>query len=65
MTKFADLAGYTDAGKVSSWAVTAMRWAVAEGIIEGTSTATLSPSGDSTRAQVATIFKRFSEGAAK
>ncbi len=65
MTKLADLTGYTDADTVSDWAVTAMRWAVAEGIINGTSTTTLSPSGDSTRAQVATIFMRFSDNIVK
>lgn len=65
MTKLADLAGYADADTVSDWAVTAMQWAVAEGIINGTSTTTLSPSGDSIRAQVATIFMRFCENIAK
>ncbi len=65
LTKTDDLTGYTDAASVSSWAETAMKWTVAEGIIEGTSTTTLSPSGDSTRAQVATIFMRFCEGVVK
>lgn len=65
MTKLADLTGYADTDTVSDWAVTAMRWVVAEDIINVTSTTTLSPSGDSTRAQVATIFMRFGENIAK
>lgn len=58
-TNLANLDAYTDAGDVSSWATTAMKWAVAEGIIAGTSTTTLSPAGDSTRAQVATIIMHY------
>ena len=65
MTKLDNLTGYTDADTASDWAVTAMRWAVAEGVINGTSTTTLSPSSDSTRAQVATIFMRFCKNIVK
>lgn len=65
VSDLANLTGYTDAASVSEWASTAMRWAVAEGLIEGTSATTLSPSGDSTRAQVATILMRFCEGVVK
>lgn len=65
VSDLANLTGYTDAASVSEWASTAMRWAVAEGLIEGTGAATLSPSGDSTRAQVATILMRFCEGVVK
>ena len=61
VTKLADMAGYTDAAAVSDWADTAMKWAVAAGIIEGKSATTLSPSGDSIRAEVATVFMRFDE----
>lgn len=65
VSDLANLTGYTDAASVSEWASTAMRWAVAEGLIEGTSATTLSPSGDSTRAEVATILMRFCEGVVK
>ena len=65
VTNLAELTGYTDASSVDAWAVTAMRWAVANDIIEGTTTTTLSPDGDSTRAQVATILMRFIEDYAK
>lgn len=65
VSDLANLTGYTDAASMNEWASTAMRWAVAEGLIEGTSATTLSPSGDSTRAQVATILMRFCEGVVK
>lgn len=57
----ADLTVYTDAAEVSSWAMDAMRWAVAEGIISGTSLDTLDAGGPAGRAQVATILMRFVE----
>ena len=47
----ADLIGYQDVNTISSYAVTAMEWAVAEGIISGTSATTLSPQSHATRAQ--------------
>ena len=53
-----DLAGYTDAGQISSWAVNAVKWAVAVGIISGTSETTLSPKKSATRAEVATMLMR-------
>ncbi len=65
VARLADLAGYTDAAALGSWADAAMRWSVAEGLIEGTASDTLSPNGNSTRAQIATILMRFCEGVAK
>ena len=55
----ADLSGYTDAAQVSDWAVDAIRWANAEGLISGTSPTTLTPKGGATRAQAAAILARF------
>ena len=52
---------FTDSGTVGSYAVRAMQWAVANGIITGTSDTTLSPKGASTRAQVAVVLMRFDE----
>ena len=55
-------AEYPDAGKVSKYALTAMRWANAEKLINGTqsgSTVYLDPQGSATRAQVAAILMRF------
>ena len=50
-----------DADTVSSWAYEAMRWAVAEGIIEGVENGMISPTATATRAQAAAIFMRFIE----
>ena len=53
---------YPDADKVSPYAVEAMRWANAEGLVNGMRNGkivTLSPKGNATRAQVATIFMRY------
>ena len=65
MTASADLSGYADVSEISSYAVPALQWANAEGLIEGTSATTLSPKGSATRAQVATILMRFCETVAR
>jgi hypothetical protein len=59
VTKTADLTAYTDASGISSWAAAGMTWAAAEGLVTGTTTTALSPTGTATRAQVATILMRF------
>ena len=51
-----------DAGEISDWAYEAMRWAVAEGIIEGDDSGLITPTATATRAQAAAIFMRFIEG---
>lgn len=50
---------YTDAASVSSWALDAVRWANAEGLIIVRTDTTLVPRGNATRAEVATILMRF------
>jgi hypothetical protein len=60
-TKAADLTAYTDASSVDSWATAAVKWAVSEGLITGTTSTTLSPAGNASRAQVATILMRMPE----
>jgi hypothetical protein len=65
LTASNDLAGYTDSGNVSAWALTAMKWAVAEELITGVSETSLDPSGNASRAQVATILMRFVENIVK
>ena len=52
---------YADFEQISGYAAEAMTWAVNTGIINGTSSTTLSPQGPATRAQVATILMRFIE----
>ena len=56
------LSGFTDSGSVSDWAGTAMRWAVANGIITGVTDTTIEPAGSTTRAQAAAMLMRFVEG---
>lgn len=45
-----DISGYTDAGKVSSYAYDAMSWAVRSGVVTGTSARVLDPQGTASRA---------------
>ena len=54
-----DLTGFTDADQVASYASDAMKWAIGEGLISGTTETTLSPKATATRAQVATILMRY------
>ena len=60
----ADLSGFTDSGSISNYAVSAIRWANAVGLINGATASTLAPRGNATRAQTATIFMRFLEDVA-
>ena len=53
------ITGYSDYSQISSYARQAMSWAVANGIISGTSSITLSPKAKCTRAQIAVIVKAF------
>ena len=54
------LDSFSDAASVSSYAVNAMQWAVASGIVNG-SNGKLNPQNNATRAQVAAILMRFCE----
>jgi hypothetical protein len=63
----ASLEEFPDAGDVQPYAVEALRWAVARGLINGvknnaTGETNLRPGGSATRAQVATILMRFLQG---
>lgn len=59
---YADIGGYADAQQVSSFARESMCWAIGAGIINGTSSTTLSPKGSAVRSQVAVMFNRFAGG---
>ncbi len=52
---------FTDKDKVSSWAETAVKWAVGNGIITGRTNGSLDPSGSATRAEVAAMLQRYIE----
>lgn len=61
VTEKADLTGYTDSESISDYAVEAMQWANANGIVNGMTATTLAPQGTATRAQVATMLMNFCE----
>ena len=55
-----NLTQFTDASDISAWAVSAMQWAVGQGLIQG-SNGLLRPQANASRAEVATIPMRFCE----
>lgn len=60
----ADLSGYQDYSQVSSWAVQAMSWAVANGVVSGSSSGGalyLNPQYNANRAEVAAMLRSFAE----
>ena len=61
VTEKADLTGYADSAAISGYAVEAMQWANANGIVNGMTATTLEPQGTATRAQVATMLMNFCE----
>ncbi len=58
VTARADLSGFIDADTVTGWALEAMSWANAAGLIQGDGTK-LTPTGNAERCQVAAILQRF------
>ncbi len=61
MTASADLSAFADAGQVSPYAVQAIAWANAQGIVTGKSGGILDPKGQATRAEVAAMLMRYME----
>ena len=61
---YSDIGGFSDARDVGEFARESMCWAVGEGIINGTTSTTLSPKLGANRAQVATMLMRFTGGMA-
>ena len=57
----ADLGSYADRNLISDWAMDAMKWANAQGLITGRSASELVPAGTATRAEVAALLNRFLE----
>ena len=55
-----NILSYTDALEISEYAIPAMQWACGAGIMEGNA-GYLTPQGNATRAQVATMLMRFCE----
>ena len=57
----ADLNKFTDADEISNYALEALQWANAEGLIKGKGDGVLDPKGQATRAEAAAILTRFCE----
>ena len=55
----ASLAPYRDAGEVGGYAEEALKWALAEGILQGTKEGDLLPQGRAARGQAAVLLERF------
>lgn len=61
VTAQTDLSAFADAGQVSPYAVQAMAWANARGIVTGKGGGILDPKGQATRAEVAAMLMRYLE----
>ena len=61
----AELDPYEDADQVHGWAMEAVKWACAEGLMDGRSQTQLVPRGRATRAEAATLLMRFRETVVK
>lgn len=59
VTELADLSDFTDTDKISGYAVTAIRWANAAGIVGGYNDSTLQPQGSARRSEAASMLMRF------
>ena len=55
----ADISAYSDSGEISAYALDAVQWAVAEGLIVGRSGSILAPREMCTRAELATMMYRY------
>jgi hypothetical protein len=53
------LAAFSDANQVADWAKTPFAWAIQTGLVNGTTSTTLSPQGQALRCQGAAIFQRY------
>jgi len=54
-----DLTRFVDHEETSDWAIEGKTWAVGAGIIEGKENNRLDPTGNTTRAEIATVLKRL------
>lgn len=64
-TEGGSTAGFSDSAAVSPYAVEAIKWAVAAGILNGDGEGRLNPAAPVTRAEAAAIFMRYCEGTTK
>ena len=59
VTARADLSGFADAEKISGYALESLSWANATGLVNGRSAVQLAPTGQTTRAEMASLLMRF------
>ena len=59
--KISDLSQFSDVSKINDYALKPIKWAVASNLISGIGDSTISPLGNASRAQIATILMRFIE----
>ena len=59
--KTSDLSGFTDVSNINDYALKPIKWAVSSNLISGMGDSTISPQGNASRAQIATILMRFIE----
>lgn len=65
LTADGDLTQFSDSSKLQSWAVTAMKWANGNGLINGFEDDTLQPAGTTIRGQAASIIMNFDKNVVK
>ena len=65
VSKTSDLSSYTDNASISSYAADALKWANAEGLINGMGDGRIAPQGSAVRAQAAALLMRFCENVTK
>ena len=65
LTGAADLTQFPDSASAAAYAQEALAWAVANGIVSGTSGGLLNPEGTATRAQFTVILQRFYQNVAE
>lgn len=56
---------FADAAEISEYAISAMNWAVGNGLMKGKTESTLNPQDNTTRAEVAAVIRRYIEGNAQ
>ena len=59
-----NLGGFADSGSISAYAVTAMNWAVGQGVINGNGSNMLAPTGTATRAEAAQMLMNYQQNIA-
>jgi len=61
VSEAADISAYTDTDEIADWALAALKWANAMGLITGRTETTLAPKGTALRSEMASVLMRFVE----